>query len=86
MIKKYVVLGEHIQLRDVGEFITDNKVLMLKSNMGIWLTPEAFDEKVNNDSYSWRECIVNPIILRNGHVASIPKGSYIFTFIEEIQG
>ena len=90
MTEDYVVLGEHIQLRDAGEFLAEHRILMLSEDfehtVGTWLTPEAFDEKVNDDRYSYIECVIDPIIIRNGGEASIPRGNYTFTFIEEIQG
>lgn len=90
MFKNLVVLGKSIQFSEIGELVTNNKILMIDydetwSSIGIWITPEKYDEMVNDIDNFDKDCIINPIIVHNGEKVVIPKGKYEIQMINKIK-
>ena len=87
MFKNLVVLGKSNKFSEIGELVTNNKILMIdyESAIGIWITTEKYDEMVNNIDNFDKDCIINPIIVHNGEKVVIPKGKYEIQMINKIE-
>lgn len=91
MRHEFVALGRSAPLNEIGSYVADNKILMVKYDwkeekvVGIWITPEKYDELVNDPNCTFNDCVINPVVVRNGEKAIIPKGNYEIWMVSEIR-
>lgn len=91
MKHEFIALGRSVPFNEIGSYVTDNKILMVKYDweeekvVGIWITPEKYDELVNDPNCTFNDCVINPIVVRNGEKAIIPKGNYEIWMVTEIR-
>lgn len=94
MFNGKIIFGKSLtNLEKIGALISipEYKIMYMDyddknwTRVGVWLTPEIFDEMAQDwNKYDGEYFLLNPIVVNNGENCSIPKGKYEIWEVERI--